>query len=144
MAGFAKQISDTLNVKFRDPLDNLSLLLVRLFFGSSMLLNHGLVKFQKFESIKDSFPDPLGIGSPTLSLFMALFGEVVCAALVTVGLMTRLAVIPLVITMGVAFFVIHADDPFQKKELALAYLVGYSVILFRGAGKLSIDGLLSK
>ncbi len=38
----------------------------------------------------------------------------------------------------------HADDPFGKKELPLLYLFSYSLLLLAGAGKYSVDGLLSQ
>ena len=45
--------------------------------------------------------------------------------LLIIGLFTRQAVIPLIITMLVAIFVIHGDDPFKDKEMAILYLIPY-------------------
>jgi len=141
---FTKKTSAFLNVTIRDHLDNLSLLILRLVLGLTMLLQHGWVKMQNYENIRLTFPDPLNLGNPQLSLIMALGAEVVCALLVAVGFLTRLAAIPLVVTMLVAFFLIHGDDPFAKKELAFLYLTGFVVLALRGAGKLSVDGMLTK
>jgi len=135
--------SQFLNITIRDQLDAVSLLALRLMFGGSMLLAHGLGKLEKFEGMHETFPDPMGVGS-TMSLSLVVFAEVVCAGLICLGFLTRLAAFPLVITMAVAIFVIHAEDPFGKKELALAYLVAYLVIFLRGPGKISLDGFLSK
>ena len=106
-----------------------------------MLVVHGRMKLINYESMVNQFPDVLNIGSGQANLLLALFAEVVCAALVSIGLLTRLAAIPLIITMSIAFFVVHANDPFEKKELALMFLVAYVVILLRGAGSISIDGV---
>jgi putative oxidoreductase len=54
--------------------------------------------------------------------------------------MSGVVAIPLAITMIVAAFIVHADDPFGKKELALLYLSGCLTLIFTGAGKFSVDG----
>lgn len=144
MKDLSKKTSAFLNVTVRDHLDNLALLIIRLTFGSIMLLQHGLTKAQNFESIRHSFPDPLHLGSPQMSLILAIFAELVCSGLVVVGFMTRLAAIPLFITMFVAVTVIHGQDAFEKKELAVLYMAASLVLILRGSGKLSIDGILGK
>jgi putative oxidoreductase len=58
------------------------------------------------------------------------------------GFATRLAVIPLIITMLVVVFYVHADDPFSKQEMGLHYLLTYIMLLIMGSGKYSIDNLL--
>lgn len=80
----------------------------------------------------------------TFSLILAVFAEVVCSILIGLGLLTRLASIPLIITMLVASFMIHATDPFAKKEFALLYLLVYLVVFVIGSRKYSLDALLQK
>ena len=46
--------------------------------------------------------------------------------------------------MIVAAFIVHGDDPFKKMEPALLFLVGFSIILINGPGKISIDYYLGK
>ena len=116
---------------------NFSHVLLRVGLGLFML-THGYPKLEKLLSGSHQFPDPLGIGSLP-SLILAVFAEVLCSALVALGLLTRYAVIPLIITMIVAAFVAHAGDPFGKREMALLYLLGYVVIFARGSGKFSLD-----
>lgn len=122
----------------RDRSTSLGLLLLRLATGG-MMLSHGIPKLMKFASMKDSFPDPLGIGHMP-SLASAVGAEVGCAALIVIGLATRLAALPLVFTMAVAAFVFHGDDPWAKKELAVLYGLAFLVLFFTGAGRFSIDG----
>jgi len=64
---------------------------------------------------------------------------VICAILLVLGLGTRLATIPLIVTMAVAAFITHGADPFARKELALFYLAAYFVLLINGSGKYSFD-----
>ena len=81
------------------------LALLRIGFGIFMIVGHGWNKLMAFENRFHSFSDPLGIGNE-ISYLLAVFAEVVCAALVVVGLFTRWAVIPLLVTMLVAAFIV--------------------------------------
>lgn len=116
-----------------------ALLLLRLMFGLGMIYGHGLRKMGRlFSGEEITFANPFGIG-PEASLALAVFAEVLCAGLLVVGLFTRLAAVPLIITMLVAVFIAHAGEPFKEMELGLLYLVSYIVILLAGPGWYSID-----
>lgn len=122
---------------------SLSLLILRLSVGT-LMLTHGIGKFLMFFS--DSpiiFADPIGLGF-TASLILAVFAELFCSLLIIMGLGTRLAAIPLLITMWVAAFIVHAADPLMIKELALLYSFIYVVMVIAGPGKYSLDYLLFK
>ena len=104
-----------------------------------MMLVHGLPKLAKFCSSEEiKFADPIGVGV-IMSLTLAVFAEVLCSLFIMLGLVTRLSVIPLIITMLVAAFKVHAGDPFSYKEQALLYLLAYIVLMITGSGKFSID-----
>lgn len=108
-----------------------------------LMLSHGIDKLNTLLAGGTiQFPDPMGVGA-TASLALTVFAEVFCSILVLFGLAVRLAVIPLIITMLVAILVIHGADGLKEKELALHYLLGYLVLLFAGAGALSIDKIIS-
>jgi putative oxidoreductase len=120
-----------------------ALLIARVGIGF-LMLTHGLPKMQSLLSGGPvQFPPVMGM-SPEISLFLAVFAEVVCSVLLLVGAGTRLATIPLIVTMLVAVFSIHAADELTKKEPGLLYLLMYTVLLFAGAGKYSVDNLLHK
>lgn len=89
-------------------------LLLRLTAGVTIFWQHGLVKLMQFGELSTTFPDPIGVGH-TLSLTLLLFAELVCAALVVLGLWTRVATIPLIIAMAVAAFLANGDQPFAKQ-----------------------------
>ena len=107
-----------------------------------LMLSHGLHKMQMlFLGDPVQFPEVFGM-SAGLSLALAVFAEVICSVLVLVGFGTRLATVPLIVTMLVAVFSIHAADLFAKKELAVLYLAGYVVLFVAGSGKYSVDQFL--
>lgn len=115
------------------------LLLLRLVFGGAMLGAHGLRKVKRILSSEEiKFSDPLGIGSE-LSLYLAAFSEALCAVLIIIGLFTRLATLPLIVTMGVVVLFVQLNNPFSDMELPLLYLVGFLILLAFGAGRFSFD-----
>ena len=126
---------------------SLGLLILRVLVGITML-THGLAKLTSFSELSATFPDPIGLGS-TLSLILIVIGAlnwglVGCSLFVIVGAFTRLATIPLVFSMLVVIFVVHANDPFQMRELPFLYLSIYILLFFTGAGKISLDSIISK
>lgn len=121
---------------------NLWLFILRIAIGAIML-THGLPKLEKLMAGNVQFADPFGLGA-TASLALTVFAEVGCSILLMLGLATRLAAIPLMITMLVAILYAHAADPFGKKELAVIFVLLYTGFLILGAGKYSIDYLISR
>lgn len=122
---------------------NLSLFLLRVVFGGLLITQHGWDKLMKFSTLRYSFSDPLHIGS-TVSLSLTIFAEVLCAGFIVLGLLTRLAAVPLVITFGVIVFMIKANATIGDKELPVMYLCSFLVILVAGPGKVSVDRLMGK
>lgn len=124
---------------------SLDIVLLILRVGVALLmLSHGILKMNMlFAGGTIQFPDPIGMGT-TVSLGLAVFAEVGCSLLLLIGLAVRLAVIPLMVTMLVAVFVIHGDNGLKEKELGLLYLLIYLVLLFAGGGAFSVDKLISR
>jgi putative oxidoreductase len=110
---------------------------------SALVLTHGFPKFTKLLAGDMQFGDPLGIGAG-LSLVLVTFAEFFCAILIILGAATRLAAIPLIINFTVIFFIVHANDPFGRKELPLLFLLIYIILLILGSGKYSVDNSISK
>src|SRR5680860_910447 len=112
--------------------------------AEALILTHGIPKLlMLFGGGEIQFLDPVGLGME-ISLTLSVFAEVICAVLLILGLASRLAAIPLIINMGVAFFIVHAQDPFQVKELALVYLLIFTTLLITGSGKYALDHYLLK
>jgi len=127
--------------KQENKLTGWGLLILRLGVGLNMMLSHGWGKLLRLGDDPIQFADPYGIGQAT-SLVLAAFAEFFCSIAVVLGFMTRLAVVPLAITMLTALFIIHADDPWQRQEFALMFLIPYLTLFLAGPGRFSIDNLL--
>ena len=123
-----------MNKNFTD----LGLFVLRIGFAG-MMLTHGIPKIKLLFESPIKFADPIGLGETT-SLILTLISEVVAPILIFIGLKTKLATVPGIITMFVAAFVVHASDPIGVKEKALLFLIGFIAIFLTGAGKYSIDG----
>ena len=121
-----------------DTMKDVGLLILRVGFSLLMIIEHGWKKMMGFENIAPNFPDPLGVGS-TISLALAVAGEVFFPLLMIVGFYTRLASIPASITMVVAAFIVHAGDNLKDRESALMYLIAFLAIGLLGPGRISID-----
>lgn len=115
----------------------LALLILRVGSGAAML-THGWPKLQKLVSGNFNFGDPLGIGSGW-SLGLTVFAEFFCSILLIIGLMTRGALIPLIIAMGVALFIVHGSHGFGKQELAALYFMIFVALFLTGPGRFSAD-----
>lgn len=120
---------------------SLGILALRIGVGASMMMGHGWGKLSSFGTMSTKFADPFGLG-PTVSLGLAVFAEFFCSLLVMTGTFTRLATVPLIVTMLTAFLIIHGADPFPRRELALMYLIPYVTLFITGPGRYSIDYLL--
>jgi putative oxidoreductase len=126
------------SIHYNRSLADLWLLLLRLGAAGGML-THGYPKLMKLlEGGAIKFADPLGIGA-TASLALAVFAEFLCSILLALGLGTRFAALVLSITMAVAAFIQHANDPFARKEMALLYLLIFLTLLVFGPGRYSLD-----
>ena len=116
---------------------NIGPFLLRISLGMIMLIAHGLPKLFNYSTKKTIFLDPLGV-TPQISLSLVIFSEVICSLLLIIGFKTRIVTIPLIITMAVAAFVVHAGQQWSKQELAIIYLIGYVSLFFSGGGRFAL------
>lgn len=106
-----------------------------------LFLQHGITKMQNFDATAQFFAS-IGLTSPVL-VGLAIFAEVFCSILLILGFVGRLATIPMIVTMFVAFFTAHHGS-IAEGELAFVYLVQFVVMLGLGVGRYSVDGVIAK
>ena len=131
------------STRYSESSISFALLLLRVALGA-LMIPHGYQKLVSFAAKSGSFADPFGLGGP-ISMSAVIFAEFFCAVLIVLGLMTRLAAIPLIIVMSVVVFQSHKGDIFLGKgELPALFLAGFLVLLFTGPGKWSLDKFIGK
>jgi uncharacterized membrane protein YphA (DoxX/SURF4 family) len=124
--------------------------LVRIVVGC-VFLSEGIQKFL--------YPDALGVGRfakigiPAPQVLAPFVGvvEIVCGGLVLIGLLTRLAAVPLIIDMLVAIATTKVPMLMKSGFWAMAHearvdfsmLLGAIFLLIVGAGALSLDARLA-
>ena len=121
---------------------NIAVLILRVTFGSMLLINHGIDKLKHFAEKQSSFPDPIHLGHMP-SLMLALFAEVFCTVFIILGLFTRLMAIPVVINFAVIVFIVNKGYA-GPAESGVLFLAGFFSVLLMGPGKYSIDGAMGK
>ncbi len=130
------------SISYRPAAFNFALLVLRVVAGV-LLAAHGYSKLANFEQFSGQFINFMGLG-PKVSVSLAIFAEFFCSVFVILGLFTRLATIPILITMAVAVFKGHNADFFGKADHPTLFFVIFFAILLVGPGKASIDGAISK
>lgn len=121
---------------------DLIILFARIAIGC-LMLTHGLPKMHKLFAGNYEFADPIGIGQKA-SLILTVLTEVGFSVLLIVGLATRVALFGLIFTFAVIVFGVHGPDPLGEKETPILYLAIYVILFVTGAGKYSLDYLISK
>lgn len=131
-----------LSAKYSAGAANAALLLLRLGVGA-LMIHHGYDKLVHFGEYQDKFMNFMSLGK-TGSLALVVFAEFFCSLFLILGLFTRLATIPLIITMAVALFKAHDGKFFGDGEMAALYITCYLGLLIIGPGKISVDGMIGK
>lgn len=130
---------------------NLARLFMRLFVGV-MFMQFGIRHLVNYEIMADSFPTILGLSSHTCLILMIVV-EIVCSLFIMVGFLTRISVIPPIVSMVAAEYHILHDlvpqisvyglDSVQPGYLPIMFIGIYLYILLAGPGKISLDYFIS-
>jgi putative oxidoreductase len=131
-----------LSTKYSAGAFSTAMLVLRLGVGILMMM-HGYDKLVHFGAKQNTFMNFLGMSS-TVTLALVVFAEFFCSLFIILGLFTRLATIPLIITACVIIFKVNHGHVFLDDENAPLYLTGYLVLLLVGPGKASIDSMTGK
>ncbi|MCI9607112.1 MAG: DoxX family protein [Muribaculaceae bacterium] len=130
---------------------NMARLFIRLFVGV-MFMQFGIRHLVNYEIMADSFPTILGLSSHTCLILMIVV-EIVCSLFIMVGFLTRISVIPPIVSMVAAEYHILHDlvpqisvyglDSVQPGYLPIMFIGIYLYILLAGPGKISLDYFIS-
>ncbi len=134
-----------------NSLHSVLLLIIRLVWGG-MFMQTGWGKWHDIPKVVGFFTD-LGIPFPLLNAYVVATTELVGGLCLVLGLLCRLAPVPLVISMIVAYVTSEQDaihelmmgnpDPFFAAAPFLFLFASVGILIF-GPGKISLDHLLAK
>lgn len=133
-------------VEFLQRLNWLPVLLARISMGSIFILS-GWGKLHNLEKVTEFFTE-LGIPFPGFNAGLVGLTEFGCGLLILLGLFTRLASIPLIVTMTVAIITAKRSDVSSFTDVLgfeeFVYIVIFVWFIVSGAGKISLDNLLCR
>lgn len=128
--------------RFATRIASLGLLWLRVLVGAGIAYHgYGKVFGSHLAQLADGI-GKMGFPMPEVFAWMSALTEFGGGILIALGLATRLAAFLLFINMSVAAFIAHAYDPFEKKELALAYWTIAGALIMLGGGRFSLDALI--
>jgi putative oxidoreductase len=122
---------------------DVALLILRVWAGLLLFVQHGLVKITHFSQMSGHFPNPIHIG-PLPSLIFATLSDGICSLLVAFGIATRYAALIVVINLATAFTLVHrmALSGPHNGELPFLFLGAFLTLVIAGGGRFSVDAAL--
>src|SRR5688572_7741804 len=121
---------------------NSGIAMIRIILGVFMIY-HGWEVFDpgKMNEYSKWLTD-IKFPSPRLLAYLGKAIELISGILITVGLFTRLAIIPLAVTMAIICFGIGKGRIFMEDQHPFLFILLAFVFFFTGPGKWSLDYLL--
>ena len=127
--------------RFSEYGKSLSLLAARLIVAYGFY-EPAMMKWKDINSVAEWFGS-MGMPFPTLNAYMAASTEITGVVLLTLGFLTRLISIPMIVIMIVAIFTVHIGNGFSAGnngfEIPLYYMIFLLIFVSHGAGKFSLD-----
>jgi putative oxidoreductase len=136
-----------------------AIVLIRFYVGL-IFLSEGILKFLRPDQLGPGRFDKAGIPAPTFFAYLDGVFEIGCGILILAGLLTRLAVVPMIVNMVGALLItklpiLWGDAPLysaasggwdflRESRVDLAMLCGSVFLLVAGAGVYSIDALRNR
>ena len=109
-----------------------------------LMLPHGVKKWSKLIAGSEiKFFNFAGLGDAN-TLGIAIITEVIAPVCIILGWWTRLWSATVSITMLVAAFLVHSGDPFDERESSLCYFLLFFILIWKGAGRFSLDGFTAR
>jgi len=123
---------------FTLPGPDIGLLYLRITGALLLFYVHGWPKLLHYNTELQHIEDPFHLG-PAFSLWFAIFSEVLCPVLIALGLLTRLAALPVIGLLLVAMLAVHADWTIAEGQFGWLLLIVFGAIALAGPGRYSLD-----
>ncbi|MDR6913397.1 MULTISPECIES: DoxX family protein [unclassified Pseudomonas] len=128
-----------MNTSLRDErVQDWGLLFLRGSASLFLLWVHGLPKLLDYSAQLHVIEDPFHLGA-NLTLMLAIFAEVLCPLLIIVGLLVRLACLPILCVLLVAMVVVHPQWSLEEGQFGWLLLILFTSIFIAGPGRLALN-----
>ncbi|CRL47534.1 DoxX family protein [Pseudomonas sp. P154a] len=128
-----------MNTSLRDErVQDWGLLFLRGSASLFLLWVHGLPKLLDYSAQLHVIEDPFHLGA-NLTLMLAIFAEVLCPLLIIVGLLVRLACLPILCVLLVAMVVVHPQWSLEQGQFGWLLLILFTSIFIAGPGRLALN-----
>jgi putative oxidoreductase len=117
---------------------DLGLLFLRVSASLFLLWVHGLPKLLNYSAQLQVIEDPFHLGA-NLTLMLAIFAEVLCPLLIIVGLLVRMACLPILSVLLVAMVVVHPQWSIEEGQFGWLLLILFTSIFIAGPGRLALN-----
>jgi len=108
-----------------------------------LLYVHGIPKILHYAHELTQIEDPFGLG-PSISLWAAIFAEVLCPIAIVLGVATRLACLPIIVVLLIAMLAVHPDWSVAEGQFGWLLLIIFTTIALCGAGRWSLLSAITK
>jgi len=119
-------------------LNDVALLFFRIAISSELIFAHGLKKIGVGTELAEVVPNPLGLPE-ALNQSFATAANLAMPIFIILGLVTRIATLPILAVTLTGYFVLHLNDPILVRDVPLVYSLCFLLICFTGAGRFSLD-----
>lgn len=116
------------------PRVDLGLLFLRLSGCFMLLYVHGAPKALHYADELTRIEDPFGLGA-SLSLWAAIFAEVICPVFILLGVAARVACLPIIVVLLIAMLAVHPDWSVAQGQFGWLLLIIFITIALAGPGR---------
>jgi putative oxidoreductase len=113
---------------------DLGLLFLRASGALFLLWVHGLPKLLNYSEQLKLIEDPFHLGAH-VTLLLAIFAEVLCPLLILVGVLVRLACLPILAVLLIAMVVVHPEWTLFEGQFGWLLLILFTSVLIAGPGR---------
>lgn len=117
---------------------DLGLLFLRVSGGLFLLWVHGLPKLLNYSAQLQNIEDPFHLGA-NATLMLAIFAEVLCPLLIIVGVLVRLACLPILCVLLIALLIVHPQWSIEEGQFGWLLLILFTSIFIAGPGRLALN-----
>lgn len=120
-----------------------TMLLFRVLVSVELMVVHGLKKLGVGVDVAETIPNPLHLPDFFNNGF-AIGANLIAPVFIVLGLLTRLAILPVLAVTLTGYFVLHWNDAPLVKDVPFIYSVVFMLIWVLGPGKYSLDYIINR